>query len=195
MEPRLNRDQLLAILQQWNRFLKRKVHLIACGGTAMTLLGVKESTRDVDFMVPDAKERDYLLRTLQQLGYQQETQYGWQRPREDFRFDLFIGNRIHTTELFESPLAEGRNTCFAEYSRLYIGILNDYDLIVSKLIRGLPVDYADSLMLISAHKQELDIPRLLEHFEEMRLYDISEEKLKIHIQILIEKLRENDLYE
>jgi hypothetical protein len=50
MEYRLDRDALLDVLGQWNTFLKRKVHLIACGGTALTLLGVKESTKDIDFM-------------------------------------------------------------------------------------------------------------------------------------------------
>jgi hypothetical protein len=59
MEYRLNKDSLLDILQQWNQFLRRKVRLIACGGTAMTLLNVKESTKDVDFMVPDAREYAY----------------------------------------------------------------------------------------------------------------------------------------
>ena len=40
MEYRLDKDRLLDILGEWNRFLKRKVRLIACGGTAMTLIGV-----------------------------------------------------------------------------------------------------------------------------------------------------------
>ena len=43
MEYGLNKDRLIDILKDWNHFLKRKVYLIACGGTAMTLAGVKES--------------------------------------------------------------------------------------------------------------------------------------------------------
>lgn len=93
-------------MEQWNRFLKRKIHLIACGGTAMTLLDVKPSTKDIDFMVPKPAEHDYLLKTLKQLGYEQTTQSGWQRQGDSFRFDLFRGKRIHTTELLESPLEE-----------------------------------------------------------------------------------------
>jgi hypothetical protein len=38
MEYRLNKDLLLNVLEEWNRFLKRKVHLIACGGTAMDVV-------------------------------------------------------------------------------------------------------------------------------------------------------------
>ncbi|MFC1840500.1 hypothetical protein ACFL1N_13025 [Thermodesulfobacteriota bacterium] len=56
MEYSLDKNLLLSILQEWNHFLKRKVHLIACGGTAMTLTGAKPSTKDVDFMVPKVSE-------------------------------------------------------------------------------------------------------------------------------------------
>ncbi len=40
MEYRLNKQTLLDTLEQWNVFIKRKVHLIACGGTALTLLDI-----------------------------------------------------------------------------------------------------------------------------------------------------------
>ena len=99
MEHRLGKDQLLDIMGEWNRFLRRKVQLIACGGTAMTLIGVKASTKDVDFMVPMAREHAYLTKRLKDLGYNQITGSGWQRDGENFRFDLFQNNRIHTTEL------------------------------------------------------------------------------------------------
>ena len=68
MEYRLNKEQLLDILREWDRFLKRKVHLIACGGTAIALLGVKHSTKDVDFIVPDEREHAYLIKQLKMLS-------------------------------------------------------------------------------------------------------------------------------
>ena len=195
MEYRLNKDQLLGILGEWNRYLKRKVHLIACGGTAMTLRGMKPSTKDVDFMVPNIKERQYLTKQLEMLGYRQVTQYGWERKGENFRFDLFHGNRIHTTELLESPLEDGRNTLLMDFSHLYIGILNSYDLIASKLMRGTQVDFDDCLMLIKARKKEIDIKVLVDRFNEMILYDISEVRLKPKIEHFLNFLRENDLYD
>jgi pantothenate kinase len=91
MEYRLNKEKLLEVLVQWNRFLKRKVHLIACGGTAMTLLDVKSSTKDVDFMVPNMAEYNYLIKDLKELDYEHVTASGWQRKGEIFRFDLFPG--------------------------------------------------------------------------------------------------------
>jgi len=39
MKYRLNKRTLTDLLGQWNAFLRRKVHLIACGGTAPDLDG------------------------------------------------------------------------------------------------------------------------------------------------------------
>ena len=47
----------MSTLDNWNSLMNFKVHLIACGGTAMTLLDIKDSTKDIDFVVP--KENEY----------------------------------------------------------------------------------------------------------------------------------------
>jgi hypothetical protein len=194
MEYRLGKEQLLNIMVEWNRFLKRRVHLIACGGTAMTLLGVKPSTKDIDFMIPNTKEYAYLIKQLSALGYKQTTGAGWKRDKEIFQFDLFSGNYIHTTELLNSPLEGDRNSVLKEYSHLYIGILNDYDLICSKLMRGTRVDFEDCLMLFSAHRGKINIAELTEHFNELLLYEVAEARLKPNMDYFINQLRENGLY-
>jgi hypothetical protein len=195
MEYGLNKNQLLEILGEWNRFLKRKVHLIACGGTAMTLMGVKPSTKDVDFIAPRANEHDYLTKLLKGLGYKQVTGSGWIRVGEDFRFDIFRGNRIHTTELLDSPLQKGNHSILMEFSRLYIGILNDYDLIVSKLMRGTSVDFEDCLSLAEAHRTEINMDRLIKHFYEMISYDVSEDRLRPNIDHYLKLLQEKGLHD
>lgn len=161
----------------------------------MTLAGIKPSTKDVDFMVPKEKEYDYLMKQLKTLGYKKVSSSGWKRTGEDFRFDLFCGKRIHTTELLDSPLIEGRHSILMEFSHLYIGILNDYDLIVSKLMRGTPVDFEDCLDLTESHRKEIDMDRLIRHFHEMISYDISEKRLKPNIDRFLDLLRKKDLYE
>jgi len=195
MEYRLDKNWLLDILGEWNHFLKRKVHLIACGGTAMTLLGVKPSTKDVDFMSPKVREYDYLTKQLKALGYKQATGSGWKRDGEDFLFDIFRGNRIHTTKLLDSPLDEGRHSILMEFSHLYIGILNDYDLISSKLMRGTSVDFEDCLSLAEARREEMDIERLIHHFNKMVSYDVAEYRLRPNIDHFLVLLREKGLYD
>jgi hypothetical protein len=124
-EYRLDKNELLDNLRAWNSIFRRKVRMIACGGTALTLLGVKTSTKDVDFMVPDIREYNYLTKQLPAMGYTQTNGPGWQRKGEVFHFDIFRGKNIHTTGLLESPLEDGRNKLLVEFSHLYIGILND----------------------------------------------------------------------
>ncbi len=192
---RLDKKLLLDILAEWNHFLRRKVHLIACGGTAMTLLGVKPSTKDVDFMVPTLREHAYLIKQLKALGYKQATGSGWRRDGEVLQFDLFSGNRIHTTELLHCPLDEGRHTLLRELSHLYIGILNDYDLISSKLMRGTSVDFEDCLSLVEAHHAVLVIDRLIQHFDELVRFDVAEKRIRPNIDHFLFLLGEKGLYD
>lgn len=181
MEERLNKGVLLKQLGQWNAFLKRKVHFIACGGTAMTLLGVKASTRDIDFMVPNIKEYEYLLKVIQDLGYENVRGWGWARAGEPFIFDLFPGRKIHTTDLLNDPLDKKNHTLVKEFTRIYLGVLNDYDLIVSKLFRGDQVDFEDCLSLVRARKKDINIKKVKGHFFEMLGYHpAGEDRVKGH---------------
>jgi len=50
--PRIDPSRLLDFLDLVGRELTRKIILVATGGTAMTLLGVKPTTRDIDFTGP-----------------------------------------------------------------------------------------------------------------------------------------------
>jgi len=194
MEYRLNKNTLLDELGQWNRFIKRKVHLIACGGTALTLLDIKPSTKDVDFMVPVESEHKYLIKVLKDLGYEQTTGSGWQKKGDVFIYDIFPGKRIHTTELLESPLEEGKHMLLKEFSHLYVGILNEYDLIASKLFRGTDVDFEDCLMLVKARREKIDINQLEQHVKELASYDISEKRIVENLVNFLNLLRKENLY-
>jgi hypothetical protein len=177
MDYRLTKNELMETLSVWNGFLNKKVHLIACGGTALTLLGIKASTKDVDFLVPVEQEYNYLIKTLKELGYVSKTGSGWQKQVDLFIFDLYKGKRVHTTELLKSPMEKMNHTLLKELSHLYVGILNEYDLIVSKLFRGTSVDIDDCLMLWRAKGKEIDIDVLKDRFLETAKYDIAEDRL------------------
>lgn len=194
MEYRLNKETLFEKLGEWNTFLRRKISLIACGGTALTLLDVKASTKDVDFMVPNEADYKYLTKTLKDLGYKQATGSGWAKPGDVYIFDIFGGNLIHTTELLESPLGDQNHIFLKEFSHLYIGILNYYDLISSKIFRGTPVDFEDCIMLVEARLNEIDINKLREHYKELASYDIAADRLYQNIEYFLEQLKERNLH-
>ncbi len=177
MEYRLTQQELLETLSAWNGFLNKKVHLIACGGTALTLLGIKASTKDVDLLVPVEQEYSYLIKILERLGYRPVTGSGWQRSTEAFIFDLFKGKRVHTTELLGSPLEKNNHLLIKELSHIYLGVLNAYDLMTSKLFRGTSVDIEDCLMLFRAKRNEIDLDVLKERYIETAKYDVAQERL------------------
>lgn len=187
MEYRLTKTELVNTLRGWSKFSKRKVHLIACGGTALTLLDIKASTRDIDFMVPDQKEYSYLTKVLRDIGYKQLNPARWKKENELFEIDLYSGKKIHTTELLESPLEEGNHIFLQNVGQFYIGVLNFYDLISSKLFRGTSVDFEDCLMLARAKQKEINKDLLIKRYNELASYDIAEDRIRGHIQSFVER--------
>ena len=195
MDYILNKSDILNTLSIWSNFLKKKVHLIACGGTALTLLDLKASTKDVDFIVPIESEYSYLLRILKDLGYAQTTSTKWKREDEQYEYDLFKGKFVHTTELLDSPLDEGKHFLFTEFSHVYIGILNYYDLIISKLFQGTSVDIEDCLALIKTKKDKIDIDLFKKRFIETAKYEVAENRVIKNLEGFLEILKGEKVYE
>ena len=188
MEYRVIKQDLLNTLSAWNGFLKKKVHLVACGGTAMTLIGVKASTKDIDFIVPVVNEYDYLIKTIKALGYKPVSGYGWAKDK-GFIFDLFKGKRVFTTELLDSPLEPERNTMLVEFSHIYLGVLNYYDLMTSKLFRGTSVDIDDCIALLRSKKSEINIADFTRRFKETAADDIAEDKVNKNLEYFLKLAR------
>ncbi len=192
MENIINKQGLLDRMSVWDSFLKRKVHLIACGGTALTLLGAKASTKDIDLMVPDLVEYEYLITLLKQLGYKSASGWGWARE-DGFIFDLFRGKVVHTTELLESPLNKGNHILIKEFSYISLGVLNYYDIIISKLFRGESIDIEDCLALMRHKRQEINIELLIKRFRKTASFDISEEKVNKNLKYFLKECQKEDL--
>lgn len=188
MEYQIDKEVLFEKISLWDSFLKKKIHLIACGGTALTILGLKPSTKDIDLMVPNLDEYEYLINILKKLGYKPLTGCGWARD-DGFIFDLFRGNFVHTTELLESPLKSKNHILVKEFSKIYLGVLNYYDLIISKLFRATTVDLEDCLILVKAKKKEIDFQKLKERFYKTASFDISEEKVRKNFEYFIKILK------
>ena len=73
---------ILWLQDRISKYLDRTVETFAHGGTALTLLGIKESTKDVDFSFTDRNDFDTVARTLTKMGYNMtiDSQHG-QRSR------------------------------------------------------------------------------------------------------------------
>jgi len=177
MEYRLTVTQLKRVLASWDALFpgRGKLHLIACGGTALSLLGYKESTKDVDFLVPIEKEYERLVRFLARAGYEPVTSHGWQRPDEVFQYDIYRRKKIFQTELLESPLNENGHKWIWEGKKIYLGALNSVDLIISKLFRGEGQDIKDCLALLEHEPVNLQV--LEQRYRETAKYEIAQERV------------------
>ncbi len=144
-------------------------------------------------MVPIEVEYEYLIKTLKQLGYQSRTGAGWKTPDDPYIFDLYRGKKIHTTELLESPLKAGQHKLIKEWQHLYIGVLNHYDLLISKIFRASSVDVEDCLMLYQTKRKEIDFNELENRYKETAQYHEPQKRMLDHWEHFKRLLRKENL--
>jgi hypothetical protein len=192
-EYRLTKISLINEFIAWDNILRRKVNLIACGGTALTLLNVKESTKDVDLIIPSSKEYKYLINVLKQAGYKSCKSTGWKRDDSLIIFDIFVENRIHTTELIESPLKKSSHIDIKKFRYIQLGVLNYYDILISKLFRASSVDFQDCIELVKSKQKEIDFEYLKARYHETALYNIATDRMNKHLDSFLMKLQKEGL--
>jgi len=183
---RLTADRLFETLENWDSLLKFRVHLIGCGGTALTLLDIKESTKDIDFIVPIQNEYDRFVGFLKAIGYKDRG--GGLAHGHDpyFIYQLYGGKRVFTTELLDSPLREGKHTQIKRYRHIYLGVLNLVDLIITKMFRGTRADVDDCVAAFSTGGVKPE--ELLERYSETALYDLQTQEMMKNLLVLAEAL-------
>ena len=188
---RLSDNDLLDTLDNWNSLMNFRVRLIACGGTALTLLKIKDSTRDIDFTVPMQKEYDRLMKFLGDLGYEEK---GGGLAHDDdphFIYQFWLGNKVFTTDLLDSPLDPGKHILIKRWSHIYLGALNLKDLIITKMFRGTSVDRDDCIAAFATGQVKAE--ELFERYSKTARYDLNPEKMMKNFVYLAEGLRELEL--
>jgi hypothetical protein len=178
-------------LDNWDRLMNFRVHLIACDGTALTLLKIKDSTKDIDFIVPEENEYQRLMKFLKHLNYGDK---GGGLAHEDdpnFIYQFWCGNRVFTTDLLDSPLDEGKHILIKKRTHIYLGALNLIDLIITKMFRGDQVDRDDCIAAFATG--QVNPEELLDRYSETARYDLNPEKVMQNFGSLADGLREKQL--
>ena len=142
---RISDNDLLDTLENWDSLMNFRVRMIACGGTALTLLNIKASTKDIDLIVPVKNEYDKLIKFLKALNYRYKGNGLAHDDDPNFIYQLWCGNRVFTTDLLESPLKGNNHILINRWSHIYLGALNLTDLIITKMFRGTPADREDCI--------------------------------------------------
>jgi hypothetical protein len=95
--------------------------------------------------------------------------------------------------LLESPLKKENHILVKEFDRVYLGVLNYYDIIISKLFRATSVDLEDCLILIKNKKKDIDLKRLRVRFKETASFDVSEAKVSKNFEHFLKIIKKEGL--
>lgn len=188
---RISGDDLLDTLENWDSLMDFRVRLVACGGTALTLLNIKESTKDIDLIVPVAREYDKLMKFLKALNYRDKGNGLVHMDDPYFIYQFWCGNKVFTTELIESPLKEDNHILINRWTHIYLGVLNLANLIITKMFRGSPADREDCLAAFTSG--QVDAEKLFERYSEAARYDLNPKKVMENFGYLAEGLYEEKL--
>ena len=145
----ISKLDLMEYLNRIDKQLKQKITVVAVGGTAMTLHGLKESTKDVDFCV-------------QTRGDWEAVKSAARRISSTLRLDLFQGGFIYTLQL-PDDYAKKAQPIKAKLRNLEVRLLSPIDIIITKTARLNERDIEDIRALVS--KKRVDKKKLIERYE------------------------------
>ena len=113
----VDKNDLVTHLHKLDHVLDRRYSLVAAGGTALTLYGVKQNTLDIDFVVADGDIR-HLKETCSGIG---------------LAADLFFPGIVYVNPL--PPDYISMSSRFGSFINITLYALNKVDIILTKIGR------------------------------------------------------------
>lgn len=150
-DKEVNPEEFFELVESISKYIEREVKMYALGGTAMTLLNIKKSTRDIDINIESSPEYEYICKIFHQLGFERKG-IRW-ITQEGLAFDIFYGSNILGTELL--PDCIDKSDFIKSFGNIKIYTLSLEDIIISKLARGDSRDFDDIKMILKTDKINL----------------------------------------
>lgn len=116
----LDRSKLMALLDEVDAILDRRIILVAAGGTALTLLNVKPSTIDIDFTGP-AKDIEEFSRAEKAIPH-------------GFKIDKYKDGAVFTQILPDDYLSKSKKVRTG-LKKIDLRALHPLDIVASKIGR------------------------------------------------------------
>ncbi|HLC71789.1 MAG TPA: DUF6036 family nucleotidyltransferase [Candidatus Nanoarchaeia archaeon] len=155
-----NAKELFELLESISTFVEEKVQMYALGGTALTILGIKPSTLDIDINIDSSKQYNYLCKVFGQIGFKRMGTIRW-LTQEGLVFDVFYGSNILGTELLPDCLEQSK--FIRSFGLMELYTLSPYDIIISKLARGDERDFNDIRRILE--KEKIDLRTLILRYQ------------------------------
>ncbi len=164
------KKDLLNWLKKIDNKLDQPLVLIAIGGTAMTLLNLKESTRDIDFCV---EGKNY--KRFKKLA-----------KDDKFKVDIFVDGFIFSEQLPEDYIKISAEYKEVDFKNIKLKTLNPLDIIITKAARLNERDEEDIAALIK--NRQIDKNKLIKRFREViETYAGSEKDFEYHFKLILER--------
>src|SRR5208283_66598 len=135
---RVAKKELLGFLDSFDAELNRGVLLVAVGGTAMTLLGVKASTKDIDFNIPSEEDYKEFIRVKDKI-------------KPGVQIDCWSSNMVFT-EVLPEDYVKLSSEYKSNFDKISIRVLAPIDIICSKISRFDDADMEDIKDCITHYK-------------------------------------------
>jgi len=170
----LDKSKLLGFLEELNENLERKITLVAVGGTALTLLGMKASTIDIDFTIPSQDFEEF-------ERAERATPHG-------FHIDKWQDGVVFSTSLPEDYL---KTSLVSDLNADMIDLraLHPLDIVVTKIGRLNERDKSDIEICIKKFKLQKD--EIIKRAQKIELAG-SEEAYDVNLQLVVNTYFKNN---
>ena len=156
----INAEELFELIESISKFIEKEIRMYALGGTALTILNIKKSTRDVDINIESNDEYQYICKIFDDLGFE-KTGIRW-ISQEGLAFDMFYGSNILGTELLSDCIDKSK--LIKSFGNIKLYTLPLEDIIISKLARGDSRDFDDIKMILKTNK--INLKYLVQRYKE-----------------------------
>ena len=126
--------------------------LVAIGGTALTLLNIKSSTRDIDLIVPEKHSLAILKSLFITLNFKEVANNRW-LTNEGIIIDLYPEDYVINVKLLDSSIE--KSELIRRFDNITLKALNLYDICITKIDRGDKRDYDDIKLVLEKSKISL----------------------------------------
>ncbi len=157
----INANELFELLESLSKFIEKKTKMYALGGTALTILNIKQSTLDIDINIHSDKEYKYICKIFEQIGFEKTGHIRW-ITQEGLAFDVFHSSYILGTDLLPDCLEKSKH--IQSFGKIELYTLSLYDVIISKLARGDSRDFDDVKRIFE--KEKIDLKELVSRYKE-----------------------------
>jgi predicted nucleotidyltransferase len=154
-------NELYELLRSLSPYLEHSVPFYALGGTALTILGIKASTLDVDIAISTKKDYEAIHSLFEKIGFKKLGVLRYQ-TQEGLFFDLFQAPDILGTVLL--PDFTEKATFIRTIGSIELYTLGLEDIIITKLARGDSRDFDDIKSILDT--QSVALPALVFCYKE-----------------------------